>query len=134
MLDLSALAKAVSSLQEALDEYARQSNAFMRDACIQRFEYTYELAWKTLKRFMETTSANPQEFDEMSFQRLIRTGSERGLLLRGWEQWNLYRDARSATSHVYNERKAIEVFTVIPTFLQDAQFLLQKLKEENLAP
>lgn len=131
LLDLTSLIKALSSLQEALVEYTRNTNSFMRDACIQRFEYTYELSWKMLKRHLELTSANPQEIDEMSFQTLIRTGSEKGLLLNGWDVWSTYRNARSAKSHVYNEKKAIEVFNAIPGFMHDAEFLLQKLEMEN---
>jgi len=131
-LDLTALENAIVSLQVGLNEYAIRPNIFVRDACIQRFEYTYELSWKMLKRFLETTSANPVEIDEMSFQNLIRTGSEKGLLLHGWDIWTDYRKARSTTSHVYNEKKAIEVFSVIPGFLQEAEHLLQKLQVNNI--
>lgn len=129
-LDLSSYVKAITSLKEVLDEYHKHPNTFMRDACIQRFEYTYELSWKMLKRFLENTSANPVEYDEMSFQNLIRTGSERGLLLNGWDKWAQYRKARSATSHVYDEKKAIEVFNQIPDFLIEAQHLLESLQEQ----
>jgi nucleotidyltransferase substrate binding protein (TIGR01987 family) len=132
-LDLSSLIKAIASLDEVLQEYNKSPNAFMRDACIQRFEYTYELCWKMLKRHLEITAANPVEIDEMSFQTLIRTGSEKGLLLHGWDVWSTYRNARSTTSHVYNEKKALEVFATIPKFINDAKFLLKKLQEENLA-
>jgi nucleotidyltransferase substrate binding protein (TIGR01987 family) len=127
-LDLTSFNKAINSLTEVLDEYKKNSNVFMRDACIQRFEYTYELAWKMLKRYLEITSANPAELDEMSFQNLIRTGSEKGLLLHGWDKWSSYRKARSTTSHVYDEKKAEEVFATIPGFLEDVKFLQKKLQ------
>ena len=39
--------KAVSRLKEALDEDT--SNPLLYDAVIQRFEFTYELAWKLMK-------------------------------------------------------------------------------------
>lgn len=127
-LDLTSLAKAIASLEAALTEYARIPNEFMRDACIQRFEYTYELAWKMLKRHLELSSANPGEIDEMSFQNLIRSGSEKSLLLHGWDVWKNYRQARGTTSHGYDELKAIEVFKQVPEFLIEAKFLLQKLQ------
>lgn len=127
-LDLSSLDNAVNSLEEVLHEYKKQPNDFIRDAAIQRFEYTYELSWKMLKRHIEITSASPATVDEMSFQNLIRTGSEKSLLLNGWDIWAKYRKARSTTSHVYDKSKALEVFAIIPDFLQEATYLLQKLK------
>ena len=86
MLELTSLEKTVASLKEVLEEYEKTENVFIRDACIQRFEYTYELSYKMLKRHLEMTSANPAEIDHMSFQDLIRTGSEKALLLHGWDR------------------------------------------------
>lgn len=127
-LDLTSFNKAIKSLQEALAEYNRSPNVFVRDACIQRFEYTYELAWKMLKRYLEYTAPNPVEFDEMSFQNLIRIGSEKGLLMHGWDKWSNYRKARTTTSHVYDEKKAEEIFAIIPVFVVEVEYLQQKLQ------
>lgn len=129
-LDVSSLEKAVASLKEALTEYSKQpTNKFIRDASIQRFEYTYELSYKMLKRYLEMTEASAEEIDQMSFPNLIRTGSEKGLLLHGWDQWSQYRHARNMTVHTYDEHKAVEVCMVIPQFLADATYLLDKLLE-----
>ena len=130
-LDLSSFAKALASLDEALTEYDRTQSQFVKDACIQRFEYTYELAHKLLKRQLEAMSPNPSEFDQMSFPDRIRTGAERGLLLNSWDEWRRFRDARNATSHAYNEKKANEVFVRIPAFRDEAAFLLARLAERN---
>ena len=100
----------------------------VRDACIQRFEFTYELSHKMLKRFLEATSANPDEFDRVAFQDVIRAGNERGLLLGDWSVWRGYRDARGTTSHTYDERKAEEVFAMIPPFVDEARFLRDRLR------
>jgi nucleotidyltransferase substrate binding protein (TIGR01987 family) len=127
-LDLTSFAKALASLEDALIEYARHPNLYVRDACIQRFEYTYEVTWKMLKRYLEQNLPNPAEVDEMSFQNLIRAGSERGLLLNGWDRWLLYRQARGTTSHAYDEIKAMEVFKQIPAFVLDAKYFLDKLR------
>lgn len=129
-LDLSSFEKAMLSLDEALIESGKQpENKFIRDASIQRFEYTYELGHKMLKRYLEMTEPSAEEVDQMSFSTLIRTGSERGLLLHGWDKWIQYRSARNLTSHTYDENKALEVCKVIPHFLEDIKFLLGKLKK-----
>ncbi len=131
IIDLSSFQKASLSLGVALDEYLKTKNVFVRDACIQRFEYCYELSHKTLKRHLEKTSANPDEVDSMSFQELIRSGSERGLLLSGWSEWRRYRALRAATSHTYDEDKALEVLEKIPEFYDEAQYLLKQLTDHN---
>lgn len=130
-LELSSFEKALASLDEALAEFDRTRSQFVKDACIQRFEYTYELAHRLLKRQLEAMSANPSEIDQMSFPDMIRSGAERGLLANGWDEWRRFRDARNATSHAYNEKKANEVFARIPDFRDEAAFLLARLAERN---
>jgi nucleotidyltransferase substrate binding protein (TIGR01987 family) len=131
-LDFSSLENAIKRLKEGLDAITTNpDNDLYRDAVIQRFEFTYELSHKMLKRYLEEVSANPQEIDDMSFQDLIRTGNEKSLLLSGWDKWRDYRRARSITSHTYDEEKAMEVISVIPTFYDEAMFLIQKLNDEN---
>ena len=102
-----------------------------QDGVIQRFEFTYELSHKMLKRFIEATSANPQEADSMTFQELIRVGSEQGLLISGWDKWRDFRKARGTTSHTYDEAKAIEVLSVIPDFLSEAKYLYEQISKKN---
>lgn len=76
-LDVSSLEKAVASLNEAVSAYEqKQSNNFIRDAAIQRFEYTYELSHKMLKRYLEIIEPSEEMVDQMSFPDLIRTASE----------------------------------------------------------
>lgn len=130
-LELSSFENALASLDEALAEYDRTKNKFVKDACIQRFEYTYELAHKLLKRQLEAMSANPSEIDQMSFQDVIRSGAERGLLANSWDEWRHFRDARNATSHAYDEKKANEVFERIPAFREEAAILLGNLQTRN---
>lgn len=123
-LNVKSLEKAVTSLETAiLATQKAPSDLFIRDASIHRFKYTYELCHKMLKRYLEMTEPNSEEIDQMQFAQLIRTGSEKGLLLHGWDIWATYRYARNLTSHTYNEEKAIEVCQIIPDFLKDAQFL-----------
>lgn len=127
-LNIEALEKAVASLGAALARREREPDDMIRDACILRFEFTYELSHKMLKLFLEATSANPDEFDSMPFQDLIRTGSERGLLLSDWSRGKVFRRARSITSHTYDEDKAREVFAIIPEFLREASHLRDRLR------
>ena len=128
-LDLTPLDNAIARLDEGWTRYQRDvSDIQIRDGLIQRFEFTYEISHKMLRRFLELTSANPAEFDGMAFQDMIRTGNERGLLLGDWPAWRKYREMRSRTSHTYNEEVAIEVVKGIPAFQREAAHLLQRLR------
>lgn len=128
-LDLTPLSKAIARLQEGWARYQQDvSDTQIRDGLIQRFEFTYEISHKMLKRFLEATSANPAEIDDMSFQDLVRSGNERNLLLGDWPKWRTYRDMRAKTSHTYAESVALEVVTGIPEFMDEAAYLQNRLR------
>jgi nucleotidyltransferase substrate binding protein (TIGR01987 family) len=128
-LDLGPLERAIQRLSEGEARYQQDaSDTQIRDGLIQRFEFAYEISHKMLKRFLEATSANPAEFDDMSFQDLIRMGNERGLLLGGWPEWRNYRDMRAKTSHTYDEEIALEVVACIPYFQKEVAYLYGKLQ------
>lgn len=74
---------AVARLREGLARHLRESaDEQLRDGLIQRFEFTYELCHRTLRRFIRQTAASPEEVDRMAFQDLIRTANQQGLLDR----------------------------------------------------
>lgn len=129
-LDLTPLHKMVACLEEGLLRYQLDvSDTQIRDGLVQRFEFTYEISHKMLKRFLEQTAASPEQFDQMPFADLIRTANEQGLLLGDWPVWRGYRDMRSKTSHTYDEDIALQVVTGIPDFLAEVQFLATKLAQ-----
>jgi nucleotidyltransferase substrate binding protein (TIGR01987 family) len=137
-LDLSSFKKAIAQLKGSLIYYKKDKvqqdphlSLYMRSAAVQAFEFTYELAWKMIKRYLELTQPNPSEMDHLTFPELIRTACEQGLLLSDVSAWKEYRRARGITSHTYDENKAQEVFEIIPNFLKEAEFLLTKLQEEK---
>ena len=122
--------QAIQRLEEGLARYlADTSDIQIRDGLVQRFEFTYELGHKILKRYLEYASANPEQFDEMTFQDLIRTGNEQGLLLGDWPDWRGFREIRGKTSHTYDEDVALEVVKVIPRFIKDVAYLRDRLRE-----
>jgi hypothetical protein len=80
-LDLSPLRNAVERLREGLARYRLDvSDTQIRDGLIRRFEFTYGLPHKFLKRFLAANASNPDVFAEMGFADLIRSGSDAGLL------------------------------------------------------
>ena len=127
-LDITPLANAVARLREGLSRHMREpADEQARDGLIQRFEYTYELSHRMLRRYSREVSASPAAFDEMTFQDLIRIGNEQGLLLGGWPAWRRYRDLWARTSHTYAATAAAAVVAGIPDFLAEAASLLDTL-------
>ncbi|PSJ79870.1 nucleotidyltransferase substrate binding protein [Neisseria iguanae] len=124
------LRKATAKLVEGWQRYQQDiSDEQIRDGLIQRFEFTYEISHKTLKRYLEQTSANPAQFDQMTFQDLIRTANEQGLLSGDWADWRQYRDIRSRISHTYDEVVALAVVGGIEKFILEANQLVEKLED-----
>lgn len=130
-LDFSPLINAIERLKEGLIRYQTDiSDIQIRDGLIQRFEFTYELSHKMLKRYLAQISPNPEQYDSMSFQDLIRSGNEKGLLLGEWKDWKTYREMRSRTSNTYDEDVALNVVEGIPQFLQEVVYLVEQLTKE----
>ena len=128
-LDLTALRNALSSLERGLVRYRpAQQDEELRDACIQRFEYCFELSWKMVKRRLELDISNSAEVDGYSKRTLFRVAAERGLVANP-QAWFVYLVQRNKTSHTYDAKVASEVAAVIEDFSRDAQALLEQLEQ-----
>ena len=120
---LTSLEKAVLTLEEALN---LPKDIIVRDATIQRFEYTFELSVKFLKRYLETLPEG-NDVDLLNYRDLIRLGAEAGII-KDVDAWFVYREARNITSHAYNENKAEDVYKAAQKFIIDAKNLLSDLQ------
>jgi len=128
ILDISSLSKAVASFSKALNEYAKdETNEFVRDSCIQRFEYCYDLSAKMIKRHLKNISENPGMIEQMPFQNIIREAYTKGILKHSWDAWMDYREDRNATSHGYDEALAISIVSELAQPYQEFLFLKDKL-------
>ena len=128
-LDISSFEKAINSLNSILDRYSRDNfDVDIRDAVIQRFEYTYSLAIKMLIKFINLQSN--ENIANLTFNESIRIANKMELIQSDLEKWTEYRQKRNLTSHTYDENTAKEVVAIIPEFKQVAEYLLSKLKEK----
>ena len=112
---------ALAQLAEAVQIYTADPGAALyRDGLIQRFEFTVELAWKSLKEYLEDQGA------------ILGIASPRGVLKEAYaagvitdaETWNRIIEARNITSHVYDEKTAQ---TVADQIAREFLPVLQKL-------
>jgi len=134
MLDLTSFSNALQSLLKGIERAQKApSDEELRDAVIQRFEYTFELSWKMLKRQLENDLPVPSLVDGMSYRELMRIAAERGFVA-DVEKWFVYREQRNITSHTYSRRKAEQVYKTALIFVDDAKALLRELKQRNESP
>lgn len=101
LLALQQFEKAVTRLHEVVD---MPENAVVRDALIQRFEFTFETGWRAAYRWLRARGA---DVNEEAFAVLPRAFANRLVTDEG--AWNELRKKRNLTSHTYNEPLAIEV-------------------------
>ena len=98
---LNKLTTAFTRLEQAID---RVIDDLDRDGAIQRFEFTFELLWKTAKIFLAYEGfrcAGPRS--------CIKEGVRREILLAGEVLLDMLED-RNKTTHIYDEHTAEEIF------------------------
>jgi len=126
MLILTPFGKALSSLELALQQ---PKNEFIRDSVIQRFEYSYELAWKMLRRYL-VEDMGAETLAPLSRKDLFRLAADKQLI-NDPLPWFEYHVARNTTSNTYDEAVAEKVYQAAKTFFIDASHLLAELERRN---
>ncbi|MHB1047030.1 MAG: HI0074 family nucleotidyltransferase substrate-binding subunit [Thermoanaerobaculia bacterium] len=101
------LTAALDRLGEALRE---PKSDIVRDAAIQRFEFSFELFWKALKARAESDGLRV-----VSPRDALRAAFQLGLLADDDLVFQMLED-RNRTSHLYNAAMAEDVFSRIPAY------------------
>lgn len=136
-LDLSSFENAISNLEDVLEAYHDKTmqkenpkyEKYLLGASIHFFEYTYELALKMIRRYLEMSSDTNMKMDNIAFSDAIRAAHAKKIILSDLQNWKTYRQKRGITSHTYDENKARDVFTIIPRFLDEVRYVLVRLQE-----
>ncbi len=118
--------KALSSLKEVIElskkfQSSEPEKKVFRDAKIQRFEFCVELAWKTARKILGSSSTAPK---------IIVREMAQNALITDPSKWLTFIDARNESSHTYDEEKAIKVEKVVHEFLPEGENLLVELKKK----
>lgn len=95
--------KALNKLEEGLLQYDVK-NELLRDGLIQRFEFTFELAWKTLKEVFEEEGLIGLNYPKSVLREAFSAG-----LIENEKLWiNMLKD-RNLTLRMYSESISIEI-------------------------
>ena len=104
---LKLLGKAEKTLSQAL---RLPLTDVVRDAAIQRFEYVFELSWKTIwvaAVYVGSSCNSPREAIKTAF---------RMKWIKNPDRWLEAMEARNRTSHTYDEAIARQVYRVAKKF------------------
>lgn len=101
--------KAYSQLHAAILDFDKLS-VLEKEGLIQRFEYTFELAWKTLKDYLESQEV------EVKFPREVIKAAFHYELIQDGEAWMDMLEKRNLLAHTYDEERF--------------NFAVKKIKEE----
>jgi len=121
--NLKSFERALLQLGDALEE---SESPIVRDACLQRFEFSYELLWKTLKIFLEeihgVRAVSPRQVfkeafalsiidEELTFVEMI--------------------ESRNTLSHTYNEEQAAKIYVKCADYLKAMNSVLAQLNKQS---
>lgn len=99
---------AVKRLEESLQEYEQTHSTSVRDGAIQRFEFCTELAWKTTREYLID-----QAFINLNSPKAVMKQAFAIGLVFDEKIWLQILNDRNATSHIYKEELADEIFSRI---------------------
>lgn len=118
--------KAFTQLTQAVDlSRQRALSKLEQQGLIQGFEFTHELAWNTLKDFLETRGA-AEIFGSRDTTRAAFTA---GLIDQG-EVWMQMIQSRNQSTHTYNEEMMTQIVTaVIQTYMAEFTKLQSKFEQ-----
>jgi nucleotidyltransferase substrate binding protein (TIGR01987 family) len=118
------LGKAIDRLKEVLEHPELNQIDYLRDAAIQRFEFTIELFWKVIKKILlheKIESSTPRDALSKAYQ--YELVDNEGV-------WLSMLDDRNNTSHAYKEEEAKLIFEHIKTYLPIFLSTYNRLKDK----
>jgi nucleotidyltransferase substrate binding protein (TIGR01987 family) len=117
------LSRAFELYQEAVSTV--NLNRLEKEGLIQRFEYTFELSWKTMKDYLEGRGI------EAAYPRDVLKEAFASGLVQDGDTWMLMLDRRNSLSHTYDEKTFEAAFVLVHgVFHQAISDLIERLKLE----
>lgn len=117
-----AMQNAVKRLREVLEQ---PKNDFMRDSAIKRFEFCFDLSWKTLKAYLEEN----HNVQCLSPKTCFREAYNKSIISEYDNFWLKLADLRNESVHTYNQELAEKLYMALPEALVKFESLLENLKK-----
>lgn len=108
-------------LEEALSEELSKGTIVV-DGTIQRFEFTFELAWKLARAVLNYSGI------EADTPRYVIKEAYKAKIIQEGDEWIDMLEDRNKTSHIYDEKQALKIYQKI----KDAHFETLKVFKNNI--
>ncbi len=95
--------KALERLKEAI---LQNPTDIIIDGTLQRYEFTFELAWKTMKDYLEYNGI----IDSVATPRAIIQSAYQSKIIKNGEMWIQMMLDRNSLSHLYDEEKSRTIY------------------------
>jgi len=123
MTKLNNLIKDLKRANQRLKEVIKlKPTRINKDATIQRFEFTFELGWKTMQVYIKD-----QGLECFGPNNCIREAA-RIKLIDNPGQWIGFLKARNLIAHTYNEKMADKIYRKACKFPEEIDGLLKRIK------
>lgn len=112
------------ALKSVKDGLNRVKDDLDRDDLIQRFEFTFELLWKTIQEYSKFKG-----IEVVSPRDAFRIAGELKLIDNPNVWFDFLKD-RNLTTHLYSDDEATKIASHIPDFVVETEKLISKIKDE----
>lgn len=104
------------------------SNDLLRDGLIQRFEFTFELAWKTLKVVFED-----EGLVGLNSPKAVLREAYAAEIIKEDDLWLSMLNDRNSTSHIYSEQVAVQICdNIVNKYVIELDNLLKEIKKRYI--
>jgi len=120
--------KALAKLKEiAVDRSYDTLTEIEKEGLIQRFEYTFELSWKTLQDLLAYKGYEDIAGPNPVLEQALKDG-----YIKDEKQWRNMKKSRELTSHTYNSDVADDIANkIVETYYHLLEALHSRLEKEH---
>jgi len=118
-----ALERFIEALDRRADLEREGFGDIFLDLAVKRFEFTYEMAWKTIKRYLD------YEGIEAGFPRACFKEAYSQQLITDQQVWLDMIEQRNLSSHIYNQDEIAGILGRLAEFRAAFEYLLQQLEK-----